>query len=105
FADALQALDEVEFQLVDRNWPLLRSTMRAEVAMAGKYGTPVDLHWHIAVPKNLRLSFDIDIDGMLKRSTLGMLGNGLEVPVLDPVDTVFHLAFHAAQSGGGRLVW
>jgi hypothetical protein len=103
--DALRALESVGCVYVDRNWPLLRRTMRAELAMEAPLGTPLDLHWDIAVPKALRQDFAIDVGAMLERRRQVRLGNNLQTWVFDPVDTVFHLAFHAAHAGAGRLVW
>ena len=105
FGHALRALEDAGCVLVDRNWPLLRSTMRAELAMRGPLGTPIDLHWDIAVPKDLRRDFSTDVDRLLARSVPVELGGGVAARTLDPVDTLFHLAFHAAQAGANRLVW
>ena len=105
FGEALAALEAVGCTLVDRNWPMLRSTMRAEIAMRGPLGTPVDLHWDIAVTKDLRRDFATDVDGMLARAVQVELAGGTRTRTLDPVDTVFHLAFHAAQAGANRLMW
>ena len=103
--DALGALEAAGCTYVDRNWPLLRKTMRAEIALRAPAGTPLDLHWDIAVPARLRREFRIDVPGMLSRRRAATLGDGHQTWVLDPVDAVFHLAFHAAQSGVSRLMW
>jgi hypothetical protein len=105
FEQALDALLAAGCRLIDRNWSELARTMRAEVALQGPLGTLIDLHWHIAVPPALRRAFPLDIDGMLSRARRVTLGGGLEVPAFDPIDTVVHLAFHAAQAGGTRLMW
>jgi hypothetical protein len=89
---------------VDRNWPLLRKTMRAEIAMRAPAGTPLDLHWDVAVPKQ-RCRDRIDVPAMLSRRRSVSLGDGQQSCALDPVDVVFHLAFHAAQAGVSRLMW
>jgi hypothetical protein len=103
--DALRVLEAAGCHYVDQNWPLLRKTMRAEIAMQAPSGTPLDLHWDVAVPKQLRRDFRIDVPGMLSRRRLISLGNGQQSWALDPVDVVFHLAFHAAQAGVSRLMW
>lgn len=103
--EVMTAMADAGFVLRDRNWPLLRSTMRAELAYIGPGGTAVDLHWSIAVLPEIRRCFEVDMDAMLGRATVARLGNGLEVPVLDPVDTAFHVALHAALSGANKLVW
>lgn len=104
FSDALAALQDSGVSQIDRNWPVLASTMRAELAMRGRFGTPLDLHWDIAVPRELRRAFTTDIAGMLARSgSTNLVGS--VVRTLDPVDTVLHLVFHAAQAGANLLVW
>ncbi|MGH1561890.1 nucleotidyltransferase family protein [Mumia sp. DW29H23] len=105
FADAMKVLEDVGCTLVDRNWPLMREAMRAEVAMRAPYGTALDLHWDIAVPQQLRRDFRTDVAGLLRRSRVVEPVPGLAVPTLDATDTVLHLAFHAAHSGVSRLVW
>ncbi|MBD8078935.1 nucleotidyltransferase family protein [Cellulosimicrobium arenosum] len=104
FEDAVAALQERGVRLLDRNWPEIRRTGRAELAMLTPAGTPLDLHWHVAVPAELRRAFPLDIDAMLGRRRHVEVG-GRAVPTLDPVDTVLHLAFHAAQAGANRLMW
>ncbi|MGI8457565.1 MAG: nucleotidyltransferase family protein [Propionibacteriaceae bacterium] len=105
FSDALVALRSAGATEVDRNWPLLEQTMRAEIGMLGPFGTPLDVHWDIAVPLRLRRAFRIDVPAMLARRRRVTLGDGRPTWVLDPADSVVHLAFHAAQAGMGRLLW
>ena len=105
FSKALASLQDAGVQLVDRNWPLLASSMRAEVAMLGRFGTPLDLHWDIAVPHDLRRAFRTDMPGMFARSGRTTIARGVPVWTLDPIDTVLHLVFHAAQAGANLLVW
>ncbi|WP_313662061.1 nucleotidyltransferase family protein [Cellulosimicrobium cellulans] len=104
FKDSLALLQDRGVRLLDRNWPALRRSGRAELAMVTPAGTPLDLHWHVAVPADLRRELRIDMAAMLERRRLVGVG-GQDVPTLDPVDTVLHLAFHAAQSGANRLMW
>nr|WP_240977713.1 nucleotidyltransferase family protein [Planctomonas sp. JC2975] len=105
FERALGVLLDDGCTLVDRNWPELARTMRAEIALVGPYGTPIDLHWHMAVPRGLRRSFRIDMAEMFSRSRTVTLGNGREVPTFDEVDTALHLGFHSAQAGASKLMW
>jgi hypothetical protein len=104
-ADALRVLEAAGCDYIDRNWPLLRKTMRAEIALRAPSGTPLDLHWDIAVPVRLRREFRVDVAGMLARRRMVTVGNCQQIWALDPVDVVFHLAFHAAQAGVSRLMW
>lgn len=105
FAQVLDAFLAAGFAQVDRNWPLLQRSRRAEVAMRGPHGSPIDLHWDIAVPPRLRAAFPTDVAGMLNRARERSVGSALRIPVLDAVDTAVHLAFHAAQGGANRLMW
>lgn len=105
FARALTLLTAAGYTLADRNWPAIVADTRAELALTAPHGTPVDLHWHIAVPARLRRAFALDMSGAIERRQIVAFGNGLTVPTFDPVDTVLHLAFHAAQAGGDRLMW
>lgn len=106
FTDALAVLRAAGIEQLDRNWPMLAATMRAEVAMQGRFGTVIDLHWDIAVPRQLRRDFRVDVGGMLSRARpIGLRDDSVRVKGLDPVDTVLHLVFHAAQAGAHLLVW
>lgn len=105
FGRALAALIEAGCVLVDRNWPEILRSRRAEVSLCGPAGTHLDLHWDIAVVPKLRRAFRVDLPAMLARSQDAVLGTGARVRVFDPVDTVFHLTFHAAQAGADRLMW
>src|SRR5262249_33459359 len=64
----------------------------------------IDLHWHLHYSTADRRPYALDPDGMLRRRRVVDVP-GLQVPSLDPVDTVLTLAFHAARSDGHRLVW
>ena len=105
FAAALDELLAAGCTLVDRNWPELSRSMRAEIGLLGPAGTHIDLHWDMAVPPKLRRAFRTDMAGMLGRARPARLGSGVAVSVFDPVDTVVHLVFHAAQAGANRLMW
>ncbi len=105
FARAIEVVEGSGGEQLDRNWPELRRTMRAEIAMRARHGTHLDLHWHVAVPERLRRSFPVDVPGMLRRARRVQIAPGVTVPTFDAVDTVHHVAFHAAQDGANRLMW
>ncbi len=105
FERALARLIDAGFAYVDRNWPELRRTMRAEIALRGPAGSHLDLHWDIAVPESLREAFRTGLPEMLHRGEDVVLGSGTPVHVFDPVDTALHLIFHSAQNGANRLMW
>ena len=100
--EALDALEEGGATLVDRNWPMIRSTMRGELTLRLPHGTALDLHWHLVNERGERRMFDFPVEEMLARRVPAGL-EGLQVDTLDPVDTVLHLAYHTARSGGQRL--
>lgn len=104
FQRALDALLAAGCTAVDRNWPEIARQRRAELALRGRHGSMIDLHWHIAVRPELRSAFTIDIDGMFERVRTVRLGNA-SVPTFGREDGALLLAFHAAMSGGNRLMW
>lgn len=89
---------------VDRNWPFILERVQGELSMELPFGTPLDLHWHLVNDRALRRVFRFPMDDLLGRSAPAKLGS-VVAPVLDPVDTVLHLAYHMIHSGGHRLVW
>ncbi|MCA5892875.1 nucleotidyltransferase family protein [Isoptericola sp. NEAU-Y5] len=105
FEEAIRVVLSTGGEQLDRNWPELRRSMRAEIAMTARHGTHLDLHWHVAVPERLRRQFPVDMAGMLRRARPVTIAPGVTMPTFDPVDTVHHVAFHAAQDGANRLMW
>nr|WP_176980802.1 nucleotidyltransferase family protein [Microbacterium humi] len=105
FGIALEALEGEGFTLLDRNWPELLRTGRAELALRGPSGLPLDLHWSISITPGTRRAFPFDVQEMLSRSRRVTLGTGVSIPAFDPTDLLLHVGFHAAQSGANRLVW
>lgn len=105
FGPAVDALLEAGCQLVDRNWPEILRSRRAELALRGPHGTHFDLHWDIAVVPKLRRSFSVDLNEMLGRAVPVTLGSGIVVQTFEEVDTVLHFIFHTAQAGANRLMW
>jgi hypothetical protein len=67
-------------------------------------GTLADVHWHLLNRENVRDGFSITTDDLFDRSRAIDVG-GRSIPTLDPVDTLLHVALHAALSGGDRLIW
>lgn len=105
FGQALGVLERLGAVYVDRNWPEILRLGRAELALRGPSGFPIDLHWDVAVSRPARQAFRTDLPAMLARARTVELGDGLVVPTFDASDTVVHLAHHAAHSGANRLVW
>ncbi len=104
FGDVVAALEASGSLLVDRNWSLQCSARRAEASLVLPFGTPLDLHWHLINDRSTRDTMNWEMGPCLERRRELAVGSVL-VPVLDPVDTVLHVAVHGALSGGQRLLW
>jgi hypothetical protein len=104
FGSALDLLEAAGVTLLDRNWQLIRSSMRAELSLQVAGRTTVDLHWHLLNEAAIRRRAQWDMPQLLARAKPRTLGQ-LTVPVLDDVDALVHLAVHACLSGGHRLIW
>jgi hypothetical protein len=104
FADSIAALEEVGFQLVEANWPLISAVGAGEVFLENPTLGGVDLHWHVHFERTRRQAFPIPVAEMLARSRPARLGTTV-VHTFDPVDTMLHLCVHAAGEGADRLLW
>jgi hypothetical protein len=104
FGDAITALLEHGCDMVDRNWRVIRREMRGQLHMTARFGTSVDVHWHLLNRASVRRSFDIDMDTLFARGRTVSL-DGPAVLTLDPPDTLLQLAVHAALAGGAKLAW
>ena len=102
FGDALDALELDGAELLDRNWMAMARTMRGEVHLRLPAGVLLDLHWNLIDMHRNRMDFGTD--SLLSRVRVERIA-GIGTPVLDAEDSVLHLAFHAAYSGGDRLLW
>ena len=103
FPMAMRILEDFGYRHDYHDWSLAESMMAGAVPMTGPL-VCVDLHWHLHYAHEDRSQFALDPEAMLDRVRRVVL-SGAEVPTLDPTDTVLTLGFHAARSGGGRLVW
>lgn len=104
FERALTTFEKSGFRLLDRNWHFHRRWISSELRLAARDGAEVDLHWHLLISRAIRRYFRIPIDEMIDRSRVVRV-HEMEVQTFDEVDTVLHLAIHAALEGGDRLVW
>jgi hypothetical protein len=104
FGAVLDALFAAGAEMIDRNWELIERQLRAEISLRLPNGTSLDLHWHLVNSAALRRQFRFDTAEMLQRTVPVKIGGTL-VPSLDPTDTLLHLAYHTAHSGGHRLMW
>lgn len=104
FGRVLDSLIAAGAEMLDCNWRLVREQVRAEVSLRLSNGTALDLHWHVVNDPKLRREFTFRTEEMLGRAERMSIGDSI-VPALDPVDTLLHLGYHTAHSGGHRLMW
>jgi hypothetical protein len=102
FATAIRTLEASGFELLYRNWPFLWNARAGELPLGGGPVT-LDAHWHLMMGDYDRRSFALDPQSFLERSRDLEVG-GVTMSTFDAVDTVLHVALHAAHSGGDRLV-
>jgi hypothetical protein len=103
FPRGVRILEDLGYQHFIHNWALAEDMLAGQVAMSG-FSVHVDLHWHLHYSQQDRQPFAIDPEAMVERARTVVV-SGVSAPTLDPVDTLLTLAFHAARSGGHRLVW
>jgi hypothetical protein len=103
FADAVAAMEGADYQNSVTSWaPQVYFRSGAIAFSVGRIS--VDLHWHVVYKYQDRRWYSIDSDQLLaRRRTVDIAGN--TCATFDEVDTVFHLALHAAREGCHRLVW
>jgi hypothetical protein len=104
FGQVLDVLIADGAEMVDCNWDLVKQQVRAEVSLQLANGTSLDLHWHVVNDATLRRQFPFRTAEMLARAVPTKIGEAT-VPALDSVDTLLHLGYHTAHSGGHRLMW
>jgi hypothetical protein len=92
------------YVLADSNWQLIRDRVAGELHLQKEGCAPVDLHWTLLFNEHLRQVFRFDTAAMIGRARTFEVAGG-PVRTFDAVDTVLHLAVHAALEGGDRLVW
>lgn len=104
YEHAVHALRTGGSLLLDRNWALTRTDTRGQLHFQLPMGTLADVHWHLLNRESVRDGFAVTTDDLFERSREVNVG-GRSVPTLDRVDTLLHVALHAALSGGDRLIW
>ena len=100
---ALQALRAAgAWHLDDHRWP--RADGVGELPLGWPPGVVLDLHWSLVHHADVRSRFHLPPEQLIER---GRDVRVLEqpIPTLDEIDTLVHVATHAAISGGHRLVW
>jgi hypothetical protein len=98
---SVRALESRGFRLLDANWPLIRRRGLRELRLSGPLGGAVDLHWSLSSPTGATAP---PVRQLLATSRVLTAGDA-RLRTLSWEDTVVHVATHAADSGGHRLVW
>lgn len=104
FGAALDGFTDGGADVLAGDWRRRRDERAGEVPVRLPSGLLVDVHWHLINTGSVRDHFRIPIDELLRRRTSVIVG-GVEVPTLDPADTLVHVALHTTLSGSNRLVW
>jgi hypothetical protein len=100
---AMRVLESLGYQHVIHNWALAEQMLAGQVAMKSP-SVNIDLHWHLHYSREDRRPFALDPEAMIERRRFVAV-SGMRAPVLDPVDNLLTLTFHAARSDGHRLIW
>ncbi|QBI20277.1 hypothetical protein ER308_12335 [Egibacter rhizosphaerae] len=102
--DALDTLEAHGAEVRDRNWTLIRDSLKGEVHVRLPSGLTGDVHWHLINDNAVRKQFRVPMADLFSRMRTVPVG-GIEVPTLGAADTIVYVAMHAVMSGGHRLVW
>jgi hypothetical protein len=97
---AVQALEAAGCRLLDVNWPVLIANETRELRVEGPAGGAIDLHWSLGAHVE---SPGPSVAALLGRSV--RVGGEAGFRTLSPADLVVHVAVHAADSGGHRMLW
>lgn len=98
---AVHALESDGFTLLDANWPLIHRRGLRELRLSGPLGGAVDLHWSLSSPAG---STPPPFPQLLAAAR-SVSTDEVELRTLSWADSLVHVATHAADSGGHRLVW
>lgn len=101
----LERLTDVGCRVVDRDWADLARERAGEVKLLSPGGVPIDLHWELCNEWRVRQDFRVPATAELVSRARTVRLQGMDVLTLDPIDTLLHVALHAATSGGWRLLW
>ena len=104
FRCAVRGLERAGCTVYERNWTLVRTARLGSLRLHTPSGALIDLHWDLLNDAAARGAFRVSSAAAIDRARVVPLGS-VRVRTLDPVDTVVHLALHAALAGAHRLVW
>jgi hypothetical protein len=97
---AVRALEAAGCRLLDVNWPVLVANETRELRLAGPAGGAIDLHWSLDPGVEPSAASAAEV---LRRSV--QVGGDPRIRIPGPADLAVHVAVHAADSGGHRLLW
>lgn len=103
FPEAMAILEALGYRPAIKNWALAEKMLAGQVTMNGP-AVQIDLHWELHYSSEDRRAFGFVPEEMVARARR-VVAAGLGVPTFDAPDTLVSLAFHAARSGGHRLLW
>lgn len=103
FPRAMAILEEFGYRPAIKNWALAEEMLAGQLTMSGP-AVHIDLHWELHYSSDDRRPFGFVPEEMVARSR-SVDAAGLRAPTFDAPDTLITLAFHAARSGGHRLLW
>jgi hypothetical protein len=97
---AVGSLERAGCRLLDVNWPVLVANATRELRLEAPAGGAIDLHWSLdpGVERSAAAA-----GAVLRRSVQVDKDPGFRIP--GPADLAVHVAVHAADSGGHRLLW
>lgn len=104
FGDVLDGFEQGGADVLAGSWRRRLDERAGEVPVRLPSGLLVDLHWHLINSGTVRDHYRIPMAELFERRTSVEVG-GVEVPTLDPADTLAHVAVHTVLSGSNRLVW
>jgi hypothetical protein len=104
FPEGIDALERAGANLLDRNWKLIRRERRGQLHVGLPLGALADVHWHVLNRRGIRRAFAVSMEQVFARAREVDV-DGVRCRTFDPVDTLLHLALHAALGGADRLSW
>jgi hypothetical protein len=103
YADAVASMEDAGYRNPITLWSPQVHYRSGAIAFESER-ISVDLHWHVVYKYQDRRWYRIDPERLFARRRTVDVG-GQPCATFDEVDTVFHLALHAAREGCHRLVW
>jgi hypothetical protein len=104
FRTVVDALERAGHPVDDANWELVRRDLAGQLHFWLPEGSSLDLHWHLLYSRVDQERSPVRTDALLARRR-PVVPAPIAYSTLDAVDTLVHLALHAAGGGGDQLSW